>query len=93
MSGAALDALMVDGSIAFVALALIAAEILVLLRFAAKRPWLSRRGIVANGLSGAFLLLALQAALADSDSARIALWLSLGLVAHLSDLAARLVKP
>ena len=90
---AALDALVANGAIVFVALALIAAETLALLSVAARRPWLSRRSIVANGLSGAFLLLALQAALADAGSARIALWLSLGLVAHLSDLAARLAKP
>lgn len=81
---------MAEGRIVFVALGLIAAEVALLLRLAASRPWLSRRAIVANALSGAFLLLALHAALTGAGSGRVALWLGLSLVAHLGDVAARL---
>lgn len=87
------DWLVSSGLIAFVALALIAAEMFLLLRLAARRPWLRRQAILANGLSGACLLLALQAALAGAGSTWIGLWLGLSLVAHLGDVAARLVKP
>lgn len=81
---------MAEGRIAFVALAVIGIEVALLLRLAASRRWLSRGAILANGLSGAFLLLALHAALTGAGSGRIALWLGLSLVAHLGDVMARL---
>ncbi len=45
--------------------------------------------LVAMLLAGAFLLLALRAALAGAPWSRIAIWLLAALVAHLVDLARR----
>ena len=47
------------------------------------------RRLLPNLFAGAFLLLALRAALTGAGYVFIGLWLTLGLVAHLSDLATR----
>lgn len=86
----AVAALIESGGIAWLAIGLIGAEVVALLALAAKRPSLNRRAIVANGLSGAFLMLALRAALLGQGPMAVALWISLGLLAHGADVAARL---
>jgi hypothetical protein len=47
------------------------------------------RRLLPNMLAGAFLLLALRAALVGAGTPTIAAWLALGLCGHLADLAAR----
>jgi hypothetical protein len=49
-------------------------------------PW---RDTIGSFVSGGCLMLAVRAAVLDSPSAEIALWLSLSLVAHLGDMALR----
>jgi hypothetical protein len=84
-----LDAFILDGTVAVAAIAVLGLELVVLLV-------LSRRNrapimpLVANLLSGLFLILALRAALLGSGANAIGIFLSLGLVAHLSDLVLRL---
>jgi hypothetical protein len=46
--------------------------------------------LVANLLSGLFLILALRAALVGAGATAIGIWLGLGFLAHLADLAFRL---
>jgi hypothetical protein len=84
------DALFAGGRVIDLILVLMAVEGLVL-------GWLYRktgRGIAPvrlwpNLLAGAFLMLALRAALTDSGSAAIASWLVLGLAGHVVDLGLR----
>jgi len=84
-----LGALIADGTLPLLALGLILLEALVLLWLARARPWLNRGAILANGASGAALLLALRAALLDQPPSVVVLWLGASLVAHLADLGAR----
>jgi len=81
-----IESLVSSGTVTLIALAVLAGELVLLA--------LLRRGklalTLANVLSGAFLILALRAALLDQPPTMIALWLGLGFVAHLADLFGRL---
>jgi len=55
-------------------------------RHAIGLPW---HHIIGSFISGACLMLAVRAAVIDTPSAEIALWLALSLIAHLTDLGLR----
>ena len=79
-----------DGSAVDMILALMLIEALVLAAY----RWRTRRGIAIRDLvgmllAGAFLLLALRAALTGGSWSQIAVWLLAALIAHLADLARR----
>lgn len=85
---AAIDVFIRDGMVTLVALAILAAELVVLLV-------LRRRGravgdVVANALSGAFLILALRSALVGDGATAIAAFLGLAFIAHVAALIVRL---
>lgn len=88
-----IDALVANGTVSLLAIAVIAVEVPVLLALFAGRPAFAPAAVVANGLSGICLLLALRAALTDAAPGAVALWLGLSFAAHLADLAARLRRP
>lgn len=87
---AILAALIDDGSITLVAIAVLLLELVILWLLARRDSAMRYMPFFANGLSGLCLILALRAALLDSGAAAAALWLGLGLLAHLADLASRL---
>ena len=87
---AAIAALVDDGSVTLLAAAVLLLELVVLWLLARRRSGMRFTPYLANGLSGLCLILALRAALLDSGAAAVALWLGLGLLAHLTDLASRL---
>lgn len=81
------EAFVLDGRVALVALGVLTIELLFLLAFH-RRP--SAPALLANGLAGIFLIMALRAALLGPDAKEIAVWLGLGLIAHVGDLVLRL---
>ncbi len=81
-------ALIESGSIALIAVAILVVEVGVLL--VALRGRGMRLGLITNGLAGTTLLMALYAALTRAPATHVAVWLALGLLAHLADLATRL---
>ena len=83
-----ITALIESGSIALIAVAILVIEVGVLL--IALRGRGMRLGLVTNGLAGITLLMALYAALTGAPATHVAIWLALGFLAHLADLAARL---
>lgn len=83
-----IDALISSGAIVWVALGVLLFEAVVVLSWARSRA--TRMSFLANGLSGACLILALRAALIDAGALPVAVWLGLGFVAHLADVALRL---
>lgn len=85
-------ALVTNGTVSLLAIAVIAVEVPLLLALAAGRAAFVPAAVVANGLSGICLLLALRAALTDAAPGAVALWLGLGFAAHLADIAARLKR-
>lgn len=85
-----IDRLVADGTVALIAVAIIVAEVVLLLWLPRTRRSIGIAGIVANGLSGACLLLALYAALTGGGSGVIGVWLGLAFAAHIVDLGARL---
>lgn len=74
------------GHLADIAIASLLVEALVALRLS-KRT--TRATIIFNVLSGIALMLALRTALTDGSATLIALFMSLGFVAHMGELAAR----
>ena len=83
-----IDALVANGTVTLIALAVLALELVVVL------VWWRNGTIplvpsVANILSGATLILALRAALLDQPPTMVALWLGFGFIAHLADLLSR----
>ncbi|WP_133612745.1 hypothetical protein [Dongia mobilis] len=85
-----MDELFADGSIVIWILALVAVEAI----FLGLYCWRMRRGpwpgeILFNLAAGAALLLALHGALVDAAWESIGLWLVIGLMAHIADLAVR----
>ncbi|MDP3898076.1 MAG: hypothetical protein Q8Q62_15510 [Mesorhizobium sp.] len=85
-----LAALIDDGSITLVAIAVLLVELVFLWLAARRRSGMRFAPYLANGLSGLCLILALRAALLDSGAGPVALWLGLGLVAHVADVVGRL---
>lgn len=85
-----LDALVMDGTVTLVAMAVLVIECAVLFVVARSRPRLRTLPIAVNLLSGLCLILALRAALVGDGAAMIALWLGLGGIAHLGDMVMRL---
>ena len=86
MSPSDLEALFRDGNIAFIASGILLVEALCLVLIARR----SAVTVIANGLSGLFLILALNASLSGGGLPSVALWLSLGGLAHVADVIARL---
>lgn len=85
-----MSALFDNGRIVDLILALVAVEFVVLVAYRRMTDrGLPALDIVFNLLAGAFLLLALRSALAESGWLWTAVWLSAALVAHLADLARR----
>ncbi|WP_223998616.1 hypothetical protein [Aureimonas sp. SA4125] len=84
---ALIDGLVLDGTVAVMAIAILGLELLAILLF---KPGAPRLPLLANALSGLFLILALRAALIDAGALWIALFLALGFAAHLGDLVGRL---
>jgi hypothetical protein len=82
-----LDALVSDGTVASLAIAVLALEAVVLVFLVQRRS--SFAPLVANLLSGLFLILALRAALVGDGAGVVALFLGLGGVAHISDVVLR----
>lgn len=80
------ETLVQDGTVTLFAMGFLAVEVLALL-LVAQRPPLP---VIANGLSGLFLILALHAALLGQSLSATAIWLGLGGLAHLADLMFRL---
>lgn len=83
-----IESLVLDGTVALIALVVLAVEMAVLLH-------LARRGrkigdLLANALSGAALILALGAALLQQGALAVAMFLALAFVAHIVALVVRL---
>jgi hypothetical protein len=74
-----------------IVLAVLAAEVLILSNWRARRVGERHRGVtmIIAALPGAFLLLALRAALTGADWTWVALWLLASFPAHLADLRRR----
>ena len=85
-----LDRLVMDGTIALVAMGVLVIECVVMIFLARARPSLRTVPIAVNILSGLCLILALRAALVGSGATMIAVWLGLGGIAHLGDMVMRL---
>lgn len=83
-----IDAVISSGAIVWIALGVLLFEFLVVLGLVRNRA--TRISFLANGLSGACLILALRAGLVDAGTLSVAVWLGLGFVAHLTDLLMRL---
>ena len=83
----AIEAFILDGRVTLLALSILAAECFLI---AVLRRRTSSPALLANVLSGMFLIMALRAALLGSDARAVAAWLALGFAAHLADLAYRL---
>ncbi len=76
--------------IADLAIAVLVLETIVLAARAKRRGESLPASLVANALSGVFLLLALRAALSGAGIAMIGLWLACGFAAHVADIRVRL---
>jgi hypothetical protein len=83
------DAFILDGTVTLLAAAVLGLELVVAIVLARRRP-VAVAPLVANLLSGLFLILALRAALVGAGATAIGIWLALGFLAHLADLALRL---
>ena len=86
MSPPDLEAIFRDGNVAVIASVILLAEALCLVPIA-RRPAVA---VIANALSGLFLILALNASLSGAGLPSLALWLSLGGLAHVADVIVRL---
>lgn len=83
-----IEALISSGAIAWIALGVLLLEFVVVLSLVRNR--VTRMSLLANGLSGACLILALRAGLTGAGAVPVAVWLGLGFVAHLTDVVMRL---
>jgi hypothetical protein len=82
--------LIATGRIADLILALMAVEAMALAIYGkVTGAGIAPSCIIANSLAGAFLILALRAALANNAAIQIAIWLAAALLAHVCDLALR----
>ncbi len=84
-----IDALAASGDLALIALAALGVEFLLFVAFFRKQPALFA-SLSCNAASGAALILGLRAALLGASGIAIAIWLSLSLLAHGTDLWVRL---
>ena len=89
---AMLDGMVSSGLVTLIALGAIAVEIAILFIYAKLRGHNVSATLFANALSGACLILALRASLLDYGAKAIALFLGLGFLAHLADIALRVTK-
>jgi len=85
-----LDAFVLDGTVTLLALAALAIELAVVLGVAVMQGRAPAGDLLANLLSGLFLILALRAALLAQGSGPVALCLGLAGAAHLTDVILRL---
>jgi hypothetical protein len=83
------DAFILDGTVTLLAAAVLGLELVVAVVLARRGP-VAVAPLIANLLSGLFLILALRAALVGAGATAIGIWLALGFLAHLADLAFRL---
>jgi len=81
------EALVQDGTVTIFAISFLAMEALALVLLVGRRQILP---ILANGLAGLFLILALHAALTGGTITAVSTWLGLGGLAHIADLVLRL---
>jgi len=84
------DSLILNGTVTLIAIAVLAVEVAVVLARTVTGCRAPVFDIVANAVSGLFLILALRSALLDSGAATIALFLILAFIAHVAGLAKRL---
>lgn len=84
-----IETFILDGSVTLVALAILIVELALVVGIAIRNGRRPDASLIANGLSGLFLILALRAALIGQGSGPIALFLGLGGLAHLADLVLR----
>lgn len=84
------DSLILDGTVTLIAIAVLAVEVAVVLARTVSGCRAPVFDIVANAVSGLFLILALRGALLDSGAATIAFFLALAFIAHVAGLAKRL---
>ena len=80
------EALVQDGTVTIFAISFLAVEALALVLLARRQVL----PILANGLAGLFLILALHAALTGGTITAVSTWLGLGGLAHIADLVLRL---
>ena len=80
------EALVQDGTVTILAISFLAVEALALVLLARRQVL----PILANGLAGLFLILALHAALTGGTITAVSTWLGLGGLAHIADLVLRL---
>jgi hypothetical protein len=90
---AMLETLVQDGTVTLIAIAVILLELAVLAGLALSKGRRPTADLIANALSGLFLILALRAALVGSGAFAVAGFLGLSLVAHLVDMASRMRRP
>ncbi len=88
-----LEAFVLDGTITLAALCALAVEAAVLAGLAVMRRTPPATAVIANLLSGLFLIIALRAALLKSGEGVVALYLALGGAAHLANVLMRLRRP
>ncbi len=88
-----LEPLVYDGTVTLIAIAVILLELAVLAGLALFRGRRPAADLIANALSGLFLILALRAALIDSGALAVAGFLGLSLLAHLADMVSRMRPP
>ena len=79
-----------SGHVADVAIAILIAETVALIIWARRSGRTLPNGLIGNAGSGVCLLFALRGALTGAGAGWIALWLTLGFVFHLADIAIRL---
>jgi hypothetical protein len=85
-----LEAFVLDGTVTLLALGVLALELVAIIGVSLARGLRPAGDLVANALSGAFLILALRAALMGSGATTLAACLGLAFVAHITALAIRL---
>ncbi len=82
--------LILDGTATLLAIGVLVVELALVVAIPLYRGARPAMDLVANALSGLFLILALRAALVDSGALALAAWLGLAFIAHLAGLASRL---
>jgi hypothetical protein len=85
-----LESFILDGTVTLVALGVLALELVVMIFLSLSARDHPAAGMIANAVSGFFLILALRAALVQAGATAVALFLTLAFVAHLVDAVRRL---
>lgn len=85
-----LESLIMDGTVTLIAIAILAIELAVVLARTVSGCRVPVFDLVANAVSGLFLILALRGALLNSGAAAIGCFLALAFIAHVAGLARRL---